>query len=262
MEILKICNQKLKYFNYSDNTIKAYIYYIESFLNKSDKPYQHLVAKDFQNYLDNFNFSSVSQQNQIINSIKFLYEKVLNKKYTKVKFTRPRKEKRLPQPIDEKFLREKIDQIKNIKHHTIISLTYSVGLRRSETINLKIRDIDSNRMQIRIIQGKGKKDRFVPLTENILNKLREYYKIYKPKEYLFNGQNSLQYSGTSLNNIVKKYIGKDYHFHQLRHSTLTHLTDKGIDLRVIQKLAGHSSSKTTEIYTKVSNKNLGELPLF
>ena len=116
-------------------------------------------------------------------------------------------------------------------------------------------------MVIIIRQSKGNKDRIVPLTENILNLLRLYYKQYKPKDYLFNGQNGLKYSPESCNKIVKKYIGKDYHFHLLRHSCFTNLTDQGIDLRIIQKLAGHSSSKTTEIYTHVSTELLNKLPL-
>jgi integrase/recombinase XerD len=260
-KILKIYKQKLKYFNYSVNTIKIYLHYFEKFLIFTNKYSQHLVSKDFQNYLGNFKFSSISQQNQVINAIKFGYEKVLDKKYSKIDFKRPKKEKSLPQVIDKDYLLSKIEEIKNLKHKVIISLGYSVGLRVSEVINLKIKDIDSKRMVINIRQSKGRKDRVVPLSESILDLLREYYKDFKPKEYLFNGQNSLRYSATSCNKIVKKYLGGKYHFHLLRHSCFTNLTDQGVDLRVIQKLAGHSSSKTTEIYTHVSTQLLNKLPL-
>jgi site-specific recombinase XerD len=140
-------------------------------------------------------------------------------------------------------------------------LAYSTGLRSSEIINLKIKDIDSKRMQIKIIQSKNNKDRYVPLSNHILQLLRKYYKIYLPDTYLFNGQNTMQYSTSSLNAIMKKYIGKQYHFHQLRHSCATHLLEAGIDIRIIQTLLGHSSSKTTEIYTKVSNNLLSNLPI-
>jgi len=140
-------------------------------------------------------------------------------------------------------------------------LAYSVGLRVSEVINLKICDIDSKRMVININQAKGRKDRVVPLTENMLNLLRYYYIQYKPKEYLFNGQFDLKYSSTSCNQIVKKYLGEDYHFHLLRHSCFTNLTGQNEDIRTIQKLAGHSSSKTTEIYCQVSKNTLKNLPL-
>lgn len=116
-------------------------------------------------------------------------------------------------------------------------------------------------MIINIYQGKGKKDRIVPLSENILNLLRQYYKQYKPKQFLFNGQNNSQYSPESCNKIVKKYLGNEYHFHLLRHSCFTTLLESGTDLRIIQKLAGHSSSKTTEIYTHVSTNLLSKINL-
>lgn len=254
-------NKKLKYFNYSERTIEMYIHYTNKFLLNINKYPQHLTSLDFENYLLNYNFSSISQQNQIINSIKFLYEKVLNKKYNKVDFQRPRKEKTLPRIIDKDYLLEKINKIENIKHKSIISLAYSVGLRVSEVINLKVKDIDSKRMVININQAKGRKDRIVPLTQNILFLLRDYFKQYKPNEYLFNGQFGLKYSSTSCNQIIKKYLGNDYHFHLLRHSCFTNLTDQNVDIHTISKLAGHNSTKTTEIYCQVSKNRLNSLPL-
>jgi integrase/recombinase XerD len=260
--ILKICFEKLNYFNYSKRTIEIYIQYIKKFLIKIDKYPQHFVSSDFQNYLNSYQFTSISQQNQIINAIKFLYERVLNKKYDKIDFTRPKKEKHLPQIIDKEFLLSKIDKIQNLKHKSIISLAFSVGLRVSEVINLKIEDIDSKRMIINIKQSKGKKDRIVPLSQNILTLLRLYFIQFKPKIYLFNGQNNnFQYSTESCNKIVKHYLGTEYHFHLLRHSCFTSLLESGTDLRIIQKLAGHSSSKTTEIYTHVSTNILNKISL-
>lgn len=261
-KIIKICKQKLIYLNYAKRTRDMYIHYIEKFLiSLKDKQIIHVTSKEFQDYLDRYNFTSVSQQNQIINAIRFLYKYGLNKKYDKVSFKRPRKEKKLPQIIDKNHLLNKISEIKNVKHKTIISLAYSVGLRVSEIINLKIADIDSKRMIITIYQSKGNKDRIVPLSKNILELLRIYWKRYKPKEYLFNGQNSLQYSSESCNSIVKKYLGEQYHFHLLRHSCFTSLLESGTDLRLIQKLAGHKSSKTTEIYTHVSTNVLSKINL-
>jgi integrase/recombinase XerD len=116
-------------------------------------------------------------------------------------------------------------------------------------------------MIINIYQGKGKKDRIVPLSENVLELLKKYYRQYKPKLYLFNGQNSLQYSSESCNKLVKKYLGNQYHFHLLRHSCFTQLLEQGTDLRIIQKIAGHSSSKTTEVYTHVSVNKLSTIKL-
>lgn len=116
-------------------------------------------------------------------------------------------------------------------------------------------------MLITIRQAKGRKDRIIPLSENILKLLRDYYIQFKPKEYLFNGQFDIQYSATSCNQIVKQYLGTKYHFHLLRHSCFTCLLEQGTDLRIIQKIAGHSSSKTTEIYTHVSNALLQKIQL-
>lgn len=259
-EIIKFQN-KLKYFNYSNNTIDIYSHYLNKFLLTINKYPQHLTSNDFKLYLDDFNFSSISQQNQIINSIKFYYEKILDKKYDKVNFQRPRKEKHLPKIIDSQELKTAISKITNLKHKAVISLAYSVGLRVSEVINLKIQDIDSKRMIIHIKNAKGKKDRIVPLSVNILNLLRSYFKEYRPKEYLFNGQNSLKYSSTSCNEIVKKYLGEKYHFHLLRHSCFTHLIENGTDSRIIQKIAGHANIKTTEGYMQVSTNVLNKVNL-
>lgn len=260
-KIIKICNQKLINLNYSEKTKNIYLHYIEEFINCLTKQIAHISSSDFQEHINNYNFTSISQQNQIISSIKFLYEKVLNKKYKKIDFTRPRSEKRLPQIIEKEFLIDRISNIKNLKHKTILSLTYSTGLRVSEIINLKILDVDSKRMLIIVRQGKGNKDRIVPLSIKILMLLRDYYKEYKPIEYLFNGQKSPQYSTTSCNQIVKKYLGNDKHFHLLRHSCFTTLLENGTDLRIIQKIAGHKNIKTTEIYTHVSTNMLSKVQL-
>ena len=260
-KIYKICEQKLYYLNYSENTISIYLHYINDFLSNQKENIQRINSSDFQLYLNEYNFTSISQQNQIINSIRFLYKYGLNKKYNKVSFERPRTEKKLPQIIDKEQLLDSISKIENLKHKTIISLAYSVGLRVSEIINIKIEDIDSKRMIIRINNAKGRKDRIVPLSQNILELLRKYYLEYKPKEYIFNGQNSLQYSPSSCNQIVKKYIDKKYHFHLLRHSCFTHLIENGTDCRIIQKIAGHSNIKTTETYMQVSTKVLNNIVL-
>ena len=261
-KIIKICEQIFIYLKYSENTSSIYLHYIKEFLYSiKNKQIIHCNSYDFQSYLDNYNFKSTSQQNQVISSIKFLYKFGLNKTYDKVSFKRPRKDKKLPQIIDSTFLLNQIYKIKNLKHKAIISLGFSVGLRVSEVINLKIEHIDSKRMIINIKNAKGKKDRIVPLSENILNMLRMYFKEYKPKEFLFNGQNSLQYSDKSCNEIVKKYIGKEYHFHLLRHSCFTYLLECGTDIRIIQSLAGHNNVKTTEIYTHVSTNLLSKINL-
>jgi len=259
MNLYKITEQKLYYLGYSNNTIKTYLSIIYDFENSVNKHSSRIISKDIQEYLNEYNFTSISQQNQVISALKFLWEKGLGKKYLKIDFTRPRKEKKLPRVIDKDFLLNKISKIENLKHKAIISLAYSTGMRVSEIVSLKIKDIDSDRMVINVRQAKGRKDRIVPLSKNVLNLLRKYFKRYQPNEYMFNGQNSNKYSTTSCNQIVKKYIGRDYHFHLLRHSSFTALLESGVDLRIIQRLAGHSSSKTTEIYTHVSTQLLSRV---
>ena len=261
-KIIKICEQKFIYLNYSTKTKDNYLSHIKRFLESlGDKQIIHCNSSDFQSYLDNYKFTSVSQQNQVINSIRFLYKEVLGKKYDKVNFTRPRKEKKLPRVLDGGYIKSQLSKIKNLKHRSILTLTYSIGLRVSEIVNLKIEDIDSERMSIHIKNAKGKKDRIVPLSKTVLDLLRAYFKEYKPKEYLFNGQNKIQYSVGSCQKIYKKYIDQNSSIHTLRHSSFTNLLEGGTDLRIIQKIAGHSSSKTTEIYTHVSNQTLSKVNL-
>ncbi len=158
---------------------------------------------------------------------------------------RPRKEERLPEVLSKEEIKRMIKVTQNLKHRCTISLLYSAGLRRGELLNLKITDIDSQRMLIKIVQGKGNKDRFTLLGENVLHSLRAYYKEYRPKEYLFEGEQGGKYSPTSLLKIVKVAaqragIRKQVSPHMLRHSFATHLLEQGTDLRYIQSLMGHS----------------------
>lgn len=257
----EIARKKLKYLNYANTTIETYCSFIQRFLDETKLQPSRIKGEDIQSYVDQFPFSSRSQQNQVISALKVFYEKVLERKYLKVNFERPRRERHLPQVIDQELILSKIDKIKNLKHKAILALTYSVALRVSEVINLKIEHIDSSRNQILIHQAKGRKDRIVPLSKNILEILRAYFKAYKPNTYLFNGQFELKYSATSCRNIIKKYISHSMKFHGLRHSCATHLIENGADVTQVQKLLGHKSSKTTEIYIHISQKNLQGLPL-
>ena len=257
-KIIKICEEKFIYLNYSPRTRDNYLSHIRPFIESlGDKQVIHCNSQDFQSYLNSYKFTSVSQQNQVINAIRFLYKFGLNKKYDKVSFKRPKSEKKLPKVIDGEFIKTQLSKIENLKHKAILTLTFSVGLRVSEIVNLKIEDIDSKRMLIHIKNAKGRKDRIVPLSEKVLILLRDYF----TKEYLFNGQNSEQYSIGSCQAIYKKNIDATGHIHTLRHSCFTNLLENNTDLRIIQKIAGHSSSKTTEIYTHVSNQILSKVNL-
>jgi len=259
---LEIFKKRLRVKNYSERTILSYSSYVLQYVNKLKKESYSLTTKDLNDYLFNYKYTSISQQNQIINSLKLFYKYILNKADIHLnKIERPRKEKHLPQIIDKELIIEKLAKIENIKHRAILTLCYSVGMRVSELINLKICDIDSNRMLIKINNAKGKKDRIVPLSEKVLLLLRQYYKQYKPKEYLFNGQSELQYSIKSCQNIYKKYIDSDLSIHNLRHCCFTHLLENKTDILIIQKIAGHSNPKTTQIYAHISNNLLNQVQL-
>lgn len=223
---------------------------------------------EFIRYLVSERKVSISYQNQAINAIKFYYERVLGGKRITIYLDRPQKERTLPTILSKEEVQLIISKITNLKHKTMIMLTYSAGLRVSEVINLKIQDIDSQRKQIRVAQSKGKKDRYTLLSEKILILLRQYYIKYKPIEWLFEGQSSdgkiVPYFVRSLQMILKKAtkkanINKKVTMHTLRHSFATHLLENGTDLRYIQVLLGHQSSKTTEIYTHVTTKGFDKI---
>jgi len=263
MKILEIFTEKLRYKNYSPRTIDVYKSYLKNFLqyNNIKDPYQ-VTTNQIVKFLESHNFTSTSQQNQYIGCLKLFAKYILNKKDIHLsKIERPRKEKKLPRVIDGELIKERLSKIQNLKHKAILTLTYSVGLRVSEVANLKIEDIDSKRMLIHIKNAKGKKDRIVPLSQTVLELLREYWREYKPKEYLFNGQTNNKYSTGSCQKIYKRYIDNTSSIHTLRHSSATNLIENGTDLRIIQKILGHSSSKTTEIYTHVSNELLNKINL-
>jgi len=191
----------------------------------------------------------------MINSIKFYYEVVKGMPNRFYSIERPRKKEALPKVISLEEVKGIILNTNNIKHKCIVSLLYSAGLRRSELLNLKLQDIDSKRMSILVKNSKGGKDRVTLLNENVLKDLRKYYKEWKPQKYLFEGKEGTQYSATSVVKIIKNSakkagINKSVSPHILRHSFATHLLENGTDLRYIQELLGHSSSKTTEIYNE------------
>jgi len=196
-----------------------------------------------------------------INAIKFYYEKVLGRKKEYYRISRPRKESKLPTVLTLGEIEKMIDVTRNQKHKCILMTIYSGGLRRSELINLKVADIDSQRMLIKVCGAKGKKDRYTLLSERLLPELRMYYIKYRPSHYLFEGQEGGPYSGTSIericgNAVNKAGIRKHITPHSLRHSFATHLLEQGTNLRYIQELLGHSSTKTTQIYTRVASNAL------
>ena len=253
---------------YSPNTINTYSEALKSFLTFCNtKAVKDITNEDVilynNDYILKHNLSS-SYQNQIVNAIK-LYFKIVKETAIEIdKIHRPKREKTLPNVLSKEEVLKIIDATENLKHKTLLALIYSAGLRISEALNLKPKDIDSVRMLIHVKNAKGKKDRYTLLSEKVLLLLREYYLIYKPKEFLFEGQFGGLYSSRSAQIILKQSaektgIKKTITLHTLRHSFATHLLESGTDLRYIQDLLGHSSPKTTMIYTHVSNNSLKKI---
>ena len=259
----------MNYRRYSENTIKTYSDALEVFFRFfQNKKLESLTIEDiiqFNNdYILRKNLSS-SYQNQVINAVKLFYRNRFNKTMEVDFIQRPRREKRLPNVLSKEEVKSILEAPTNLKHRAMLSLIYACGLRRSELLNLTLTDILSNRNLLFIRQSKGKKDRVVPISNRLIDILREYYKAFKPKAWLFEGQfPNTKYSEKSLENVLKQSltktkISKKVSLHWLRHSYATHLLENGTDLRYIQEILGHSSSKTTEIYTHVSTKNIQKI---
>ena len=256
--------QKLKIQRFSDSSIKNYSSVISRFLDLALKKYldpSQVIQNDVEKYiywLIEKNKISSSYQRMVVVGIDKFYKLVLDKNL-QIEYLYPkRKEHSLPKYLTKEEVKRIFQSVDNIKHKCILELLYAGGLRLSELLNLKIKDIDSSGMIIHIDLAKGKKDRKVMLSQVLLDDLRKYYKEYAPKEYLFEGQKGGQYSGRSVQAIVRQAaknakVQKPVTPHMLRHSFATHLLENGTDIRFIQELLGHNSLKTTEIYTHVTD---------
>ena len=195
----------------------------------------------------------------MVNAIKFLFEKVWNLPKTTYYLPRPRKTHTLPKVLDEDDIKKIFAQVKNPKHRLILYVAYSSGLRVSEVVNIRLTDIHRKSMQIRIEQSKGRKDRMVVLSKKVLLLMEDYYRRYRPKEYLFEGQYGGPYSIRSAQMIFKRFkqmanVNIKGGIHLLRHSFATHLLEQGADIRLVQQQLGHNSVKTTQLYTHVTEK--------
>lgn len=250
---------------YSKSTMATYTNYFGQFcLYFQDRDLNSISVQEINNYileLIRINKISISQQNQRINAIKFYYEQVLGRKKAYFQISRPKKESKLPTVLSLDEIEKILDVTSNRKHRCILMTIYSGGLRRSELINLKLEHIDSGRMLIKVCGSKGKKDRFTLLSNRLLSELRRYYQEYHPRLWLFEGQEGKPYSATSIAKVFRKsvktaQIRKHVTPHSLRHSFATHLLEQGINLRYIQELLGHASTKSTEIYTRVASNAL------
>ncbi|GAB4034778.1 tyrosine-type recombinase/integrase [Spirosoma gilvum] len=196
-----------------------------------------------------------------INAIKFYYEQVLGREKFFFEIPRPKKPSILPKVFSPADIKRLFDVTTNLKHNTMLKLCYGMGLRVSEIVSLKVTDVDSKNIEVFIGRAKGKKDRYANLPESILEQLRTYFREYKPKKYLFEGQYEEQYSVRSTQQIFKTAlhkakINKEVGINGLRHSFSTHLLENGTDVKFIQELLGHNDIKTTLRYTQVSEKSL------
>jgi integrase/recombinase XerD len=254
--------------NYSDNTIKNYRNWFVHFLRYfNDRKPSTISKSEIMDMLVLFRNSpkwSATSQNQLINAIKFFYEQLLNRPREMYELPRAKKPQQLPSVFSESEVLSIIKATDNLKHKTILCLAYAAGLRVSEIVNMKVRDIDSKRMVIIIRQAKGKKDRQVMLSEKLLLMLRAYYKEYKPEKWMFEGQYGEQYSSRSIQSVLhqakdKAGVKKKGSIHALRHSFATHLLEGGTDIVSIKELLGHTSLRTTMTYTHVSKKFISKI---
>ncbi len=264
-EELNLFRKVLKIRNYSESTIGSYTNSLVQFKkwNKDNSILNKELLFEYVGYLTDTKRSYSYIKNGIM-ALSLYSELILGKNIKNNYLRKIKRSRKIPDVLSINEIKQVIDLISNIKHKTTISIIYSCGLRISECINIKISDIDSTRMMIKIREAKGKKDRFVPLSSKMLSMLRNYYKGYKPKDYLFEGQKNAKYSPRSIQNVLKKAlklcrIQKNITVHSLRHSFATHLVEQGTDIRIIQELLGHKDIRTTQIYTHISSTKLSQI---
>lgn len=267
-ELISKYEAKLILKNYGNRTVQVYVSGLSIFIKyiqeNEVEEISPQVLDDFFKYAATEIGYGYSMMKQLLASVKFLYQEVLRKPIDFDFNIKMKKPSTLPEVLSVEEVQRFLNSFKNLKHKAIFTICYSAGLRLSEILNLRIGDIDSSRMQIRIAQSKGKKDRYTLLAPNVLELLRCYVKEYNPKEFLFEGQYEGKYSGSSIQNLMRKHrklanIKKKATPHTLRHSFATHLLDNGTDIRYIQELLGHAHISTTQIYTHVSTRNLKDI---
>jgi len=267
--LFEVLRQELKLRNYSHKTTSAYQSCIRKFVRyfspKHPRDVSNEEIREFLVHLVRDERWEASSENQMFNALRFLYVELYKKPFVIGNIPRPKKVRKLPDVLTQDEVRRLFKVVSNPKHRTILMIAYSAGLRIGEVIKLRPEDIDRERRMIHIREGKGKKDRYTMLSERVVDELAKYISVFKPTKYLFEGDRAGKpYSQTSIQHIFWKAveragITKPVTFHTLRHSFATHLLEAGVDLRYIQELLGHASSKTTEIYTHVSTKNIATI---
>jgi integrase/recombinase XerD len=263
---LNLFRNKLTRKGYRQQSIKNYVSCIDCFLKHFGDKFTEPVKineQSIKDYLLTFKEHNTQRSNH--SAIKCFYKYVCHQpnKFRYIEYCK--RNRKLPIVLSQEEIQRMFNVCDNIKHKAIFSLLYSAGLRVSEIINLRINDIDSSRMIINIINAKGGKDRQVMLAQSVLELLRKYYTAYNPKQYLFNGQFDIKYSARSINQFLKdlalkaKVDNKRVYAHLMRHTSFTHMVENGTDINLIQRLAGHSSVKTTSIYTHISHNLISRI---
>lgn len=250
---------------YSPRTRESYLAMLDFFFRYfSPKEPDEISQKEISKFLYDFIIRlgySTAYQNQMVSAIKTYYTIAGKGKVDPEIFERPRRSRALPKVLSKEEVSMILNSPRNLKHKLILWIIYSCGLRRSEVTNIKLSDLDRERGILHIREGKGRVDRIVPVPLKIWDKVDEYSAGYRPRVYLFEGQSGKRYSTESVYRIFKDALlrtglKKDIGVHSLRHSYATHLHENGLDIRYIQELLGHKSTRTTEIYTHVSRRNL------
>lgn len=260
--------ERLTLENRSYSTMKSYRHHLTGFFtyynNLSPEEISKRQLEQYLLHLIRFKKISASTQNSVINAVKAYWERVLKRGKEWIDIPRPNKPKKLPNVLSVEEVRQLITTPENLKHKLALMLIYSAGLRRSELLNLLVRDINVSRRAIHIKDGKGQRDRYVTLAESVIPFLEEYKKQYKPVRWLFEGQTGGKYSETSLQKVFRAALEKSKvnpyaTIHTLRHSYATHCVENGHNLKSVQEALGHSSLKTTEIYLHISSEALKKL---
>jgi site-specific recombinase XerD len=254
--------------NYSERTIGSYLSSITKLTEYYKLPPGKITTSQLKSYLYfiiHDEKASVSRINQIISAWKILQQDIFQRKWGDISIKRPRRERKLPDILSIKEAQMLVNTPKNYKHRALLSLAYATGLRRNEILYARLQDIDRERKMIRV-KGKGNKEREIPLTEDMLILLTDYYRRYRPSLYLFEGNiPGKSYSASSMvkiinNSACKSGIKKNIYPHILRHSFATHMLEKGVNLKRLQLLMGHNSMKTTSVYLHLADVDKVELP--
>jgi site-specific recombinase XerD len=253
--------EKLLLMRYSQSTVRNYVIQFGSFLKFFPLSHPaHLGEEEIRAYLSYLitkRKGGKSLQNTAINAIKFYYEKVLGQERKVYHLERPLRDHTLPQVLSQEEVLSILQQVANLKHLLLLTITYSSGLRRSEVLNLRVGDINFDRKTVFVKGGKGMKDRYVMLAQSAIPLLRKYMADYRPRKWLFEGPEGGPYSPSSLTVILRRAVAaagirRKVTPHTLRHSFATHLLEQGVSTRFIQEFLGHNSPLTTEIYTHVT----------